>query len=752
LKLVKNQPAHRWGEAFPLGNGHMGAMVHGSLPGNRIELTENTYFSGEKSNPANGSCDNRKGASEAFDRMRILAAQGEYDKVHQAAEDFIGFRNNYVTNLPLGHLIIDYGCLPEEISDYQRSLDIMSGIATCSFQKNGHCFQEEIFVSHPDSILVNNIKIPNDSKIRISFQPGNQYGNVRYIENGISFTCYAYENLHCDKLCGVMALGYVLISSDGICSSGLDGMIVQGASEVNIYVGIITDFNKKKCSTDRKEELWHDLIQHVNQCSEKLYRQLKQSHQQDVKKYMKRLQFSIEAADDESTKIPFLYQYGRYLLLSSSREDSLLPAHLQGIWNDNVACRIGWTCDMHLDINTQMNYWPSEAVNLSETAEPLYRWISDSLVPSGTVTAGEAYGRKGWVGELVSNAWGYAAPYWATPIAPCPTGGIWTMMQMWEHYLYTQDKCFLADTFFPILESAVRFFQSYVFLDETTGYYSCGPSISPENSFLYHGKPYQISNGCTYEILMIRELFTVYRKACILLDRREKQDQEIGVIMERLIPYRIAENGTIAEWNHDLPQADPQHRHTSHLLGLYPFSQINPEETPLLCEAAERTLSEKLNPPEQWEDTGWARSMLLLYEARLQHGDMAYEHVKSMINNLLEPNGMIYHPPTRGANAFDHVYELDGNTGLTTGITEMLLQSHNGVIRLLPALPSAWQSGRISGLRARGNITIDLVWNKGRLFNVCLLAKKNIQCKIIYQGMSREIELKHGEPCQLEFE
>jgi alpha-L-fucosidase 2 len=326
------------------------------------------------------------------------------------------------------------------------------------------------------------------------------------------------------------------------------------------------------------------------------------------------------------------------------------------------------------------------------------------------------------------------------------------MMQMWEHYLYAQDVRFLEIKLFPLLEGAVKFFKKYIFLDEATGYYSSGPSISPENSFLSNGRPYQISTGCTYEILMIRELFMVYQEACKVLKKEEDHYREISSMTDRLIPYRITETGTIAEWNHDLPQADPQHRHTSHLLGVYPFSQINPEDTPQLCTAVERTLQEKLNPSENWEDTGWARSMLILYEARLHHGDKAYAHVRSMIDNLLEPNHMVYHPPTRGAGAFDHVYELDGNTGLTTGLAEMLLQSHNGVIRLLPALPAEWISGTVKGLRARGNITVDLAWEKGRLVYACLKAKKNTNCRVIYNSIGRELELIKGNTYRLEYE
>ncbi|HHV11259.1 MAG TPA: glycoside hydrolase family 95 protein [Clostridiales bacterium] len=798
MKLVEKQGAVRWGEAFPVGNGHMGAMIYGSLPGNRIELSENTFFSGEKSDG-----DNRKGADQAFYEMRELAARGEYDRVHEKAEEFIGIRNNYGTNLPVGQVLVDYGIRPDEVEGYGRSLDIMEGVVTGAFCKDGCWYREEVFLSNPDHILVDHITLDKKGEVRISFSPANDYGEVYYEDSALRFTCMAYETLHCDQLCGVMAVGYASVVTDGSSSSERECIVVRDATDIKLYLDIRTDFKRTASGKCREEMPWeiipqeiiaqrvesqegilHDrmpceviarkamsqdgmfqdvlpqeiasekvilkdillqeVMQHVEKCREKEYSGLLERHRRDIGEYMKRVDLRLEGAGEELNKLAFLFQYGRYLLLSSSREDSSLPAHLQGIWNDNVACRIGWTCDMHLDINTQMNYWPCEAANLSETAKPLFRWIAKDLAPSGAVTARESYGLGGWVGELVSNAWGFAAPYWASPIAPCPTGGVWVMLQMWEHYLYSRDVQFLEEEFLPLLEGTVEFFEQYLFVDEASGYYTGGPSISPENSFLYRGKPYQISNGCTYEILMIRELFNVYQESCEILGIDHDRYRRICEKTGRLLPYRLTPQGTIAEWNHGLEEADPQHRHTSHLLGLYPFSQINPEDAPLLCEAAEKTIQAKLDPVENWEDTGWARSMLMLYEARLYHGDQAYGHIKSMMENLLEPNHMVYHPPTRGAGAFDHVYELDGNTGLVTGITELLLQSQRGIIRLLPALPTEWEAGEVKGLRARGNITVDLKWSGGRLEFARLKAGNDGKCRVAYSGKQWELELVKG--------
>ena len=748
MKLEQKAPSNRWGEAFPTGNGQMGAMLYGSLPVNRIELTENTFYSGEKNNH-----NNQKGAAGAFHKMRELASAGEYDKVHEEANRFIGIRNSYGTNLPVGHFLIDYGAFAENIIECERTLDITDGIAGLVFGKAGADVREELFISHPDHILVEHISLKKGTgSVRISFLPSNEYGKVSYEAQAVLFTCYAYEGIHCDSPCGAALAGYARLVTDGSCREEHNHIIITGASDIKLYLKMATDFKRNFISKAAAVQcLMEEAAAQAESCAAMDYALLRKRHIVDVRDYMERVSFRLNDGDERQKKLKYLFQYGRYLLLSSSREDSLLPAHLQGIWNDNVACRIGWTCDMHLDINTQMNYWPSEITNMSETAKPLFRWIKEELAAEGAQTAEESYGLEGWVGEVVSNAWGFAAPYWASPLAPCPTGGIWVMMQMWEHYQYTGDIIFLRDELYPLLEAAVIFFVSYVFKEKPSGYYIGGPSISPENSFLYQGKPYQISNGCTYEILMIRELFTVYLKAGEYIEETDTRLQsEVEEKLEGLLPYRITAEGTIAEWKHELAQADRQHRHTSHLLGLYPFSQINPEDTPELCKAAERTLQGKLIPAANWEDTGWARAMLILYEARLRHGDKAWEHIKCMMDQLLEPNDMVFHPPTRGAGAFDHVYELDGNTGLTSCIAEMLLQSHQGILRLLPALPKEWDSGEIKGLRARGNVLVELAWEENKLQRAVFTADRDRRCHIVCDECDWDVELKKDVPYILE--
>ncbi len=737
-ELIRNREAARWGEAFPLGNGHMGAMYYGGISTDRIDLSEHTFYSG-----AYDSRQNREGADAVFAAMRRELQRGDYEAAHKRAEGFIGRRLDYGTNLPVGTVWLSAkpGRFCKE--RYQRRLNLGNGVAECLHDD----VAKTLWVSHPDKMLVYHwySEEPADLCIRLELYSGQ--GQVTYGEEGFSFSARAVEHMHCDRAVGVLLSGYGRIRTDGTPrllrpKTGREGadvksLMISGAREVTLYLAMETDFMRDMDGT----KLLAMCRGRILAAQHQPLGQLQRRHMEDVAGFMRRC--SLELSDPGLAGISFQFQMGRYLLLASSREDSRLPAHLQGIWNDNVACRIGWTCDLHLDINTQMNYWPAEVTGLPETAEPLFRWIRDSLVPKGEESARVNYGRSGWVAELVSNAWGFTAPYWAVPLSPCPTGGLWVMTQLWEHYLSYPKESFLREQVYPVYEKAVEFFAAYVFRTED-GHYSSGPSISPENSFTQDGNTWYLSCGCTYEILMIRELFCQYLQMTGILGIRNSLRDQAARILPELLPYRILADGTIAEWAHDLPAADPQHRHTSHLLGLFPFAQITPEDTPELARAAERTIAQKLTPPENWEDTGWARSMLMLYEARLGHGDQAWSHICGMLSALLEPNGMIIHPPTRGAGSFDNVYELDGNTGLTACIAELLLQSHRERLRLLPARPASWETGCVRGLRARGGIEVSICWEQGQLTEAELVSDRDQEVTVCYHGAQVKTALRGG--------
>jgi len=728
MKWLYDKPASDWSEADPLGNGHMGAMVYGGIFSEQIDLSELTFFSGAKSMEK----DNQEDAAKAFDQMRRMAGQDDFEGITRAAEKFIGKQNNYGTNLPVGKLMINFEAT-HAYSNYTRSLDYERGIWNCSYTlAEENEIKRECFLSWPDKVLVYRMASESSINFQLRCLPGNSQGNCLCRENQMMFHAFARENVHSDGICGVNLIGGAVIKTDGEVIALSEDICIKQAKNFCLYLTMETDFNREVSA----DEMMNSVRKHLVHCMEKGDANIKNDHIADISSYMERCSLTLNSENEtENEMIPGMFQYGRYLLLASSREDSRLPAHLQGIWNDNVACQIGWSCDMHLDINTQMNYWPANLTGLTACNRPLFRWITEVLIPSGQVSARESYGLGGWIGEIVSNAWGFSAPYWATPLAPCPTGGIWILSHMWEHGWYTMDKEFMKLDAWPAMRLAAEFFLEYIFETEPgSGVYTCGPAISPENSFIKDGKFYHISNGCTYELVMIRELFEQLIKIERFLEVTSTEGKKAAKILPKLKPYRVNEDGTLAEWNHDFPAGDLQHRHLSHLLGLYPFAQITKAQTKELALAAEKTINQRLNPEENWENTGWARAMMLLFAARLKNGEQARKHLNSMLTKLLGKNHMIIHPPTRGAGSFANVYELDGNTGFTSGVAEMLLQSHGDVIELLPAIPEDWKCGEVKGLRARGGFQVSFAWENGKVTQVEVSGSSRGACKLEYNG------------------
>ncbi len=720
MKLTFNSPANRFFEGLPLGNGSIGTMLLSGYGKDTLRLYHNTYFSGERSyNTAN-----QKNASKAFLEMRELCRAGKYKEAKAKSKEFYGIKNNYGTNLPIGEICVEYFASGNNGQNAQeanltRQLDIINGIASGKCVAESKAFFTEALISYPKDVLA--YSISSDTAFNANLNINVENSSIHYEDTTIYIDCQALEHTHSDNKTGTKALCKLQIQTDGEVKQNK----VSGATYIKVYLQIATDFDGSLKPIPPKQ---------FN------YEEIKKEHTADFREKMERVHLQLE---EKHKKITELFQYGRYLLLCSSRENSLLPAHLQGIWNDNVACKIGWTCDMHLDINTQMNYFMAQTANLYETTPPLLRYFEKELIPSGRITAQQSYGLEGFACEIVSNSWGHTAPYWASELSPCPTGGAWLLINLWEHYLFTQDTNYLKQIY-PIIKEATQFFASYVFYDDTTKTYATGPSISPENSFEVAGEVYQISNSPTYEVVVIRELFNMFLQACQILGIKDALTQRVeGITLPK---YRLLKDGSIAEWAHNHPAKDTQHRHTSHLLGLYPFAQIDVDTTKDLAQGAKKVIANKLANPQNWEDTGWARNMLLLYSARLKEGEEVQQHINSILEKLTEENYMIIHPPTRGAPSFDNVYELDGNTGFTAGICEALLQSHNNIIRLLPALPKSWAKGKVCGLRCRGDITAELNWEKGELTKAVFESKTTQRVKIIYKNTQKCVTIKANTP------
>jgi alpha-L-fucosidase 2 len=428
------------------------------------------------------------------------------------------------------------------------------------------------------------------------------------------------------------------------------------------------------------------------------------------------------------------------LLIASSREDSPLPTHMGGIWNDNIYARADCTQDMHIDMNMQMQYWLANPCNLGECSKPLFRWLRDVVVPKGRVTAEKTYGAKGFAAHCVSNAWGYSALGWSYNWGVWAFGGLWTSTLLWEHYRYTQDKEFLNEFAFPILLEAARFASDYLFIDESSGYVMSGPAYSPENHFGHDGKTYCLSVSNTCDILMIREIFNIVLQAASLVESQENPEDRDTLLkiqeqLEKLPPYRVGKYGQLQEWYPDFDEIDPGHRHTSHLLGLYPFQQIIPERDLELTEAARVTLQRRYA---NCELTSWTMAFFISYHARLLDGETAHEMLLDTFKRTVQPS--LVSTMGNDVEMWGNTWELDGNTGLTSAMCEMLLQTIPGddmdTLYLLPALPSAWANGYIRGICAAGGFELDMKWEAAQLVKVTLRAN-SVKCIIVRCGENR---------------
>jgi alpha-L-fucosidase 2 len=486
----------------------------------------------------------------------------------------------------------------------------------------------------------------------------------------------------------------------------------------------------------------------------------------DVRGFMERVHFSLGegpsglptdvrlAAYRQGGQDPGLmtlaFQYGRYLTVASSRENSPLPTHMGGIWNDNIYNKQDSTQDMHLDMNLQMQYWPAFPCGLAECFLPAARWLRDTLVPAGEEAARAAYGMGGWVAHITSNPWGYAALGWAYNWGAFSFGGAWCATLLWDYFDYTRDWGFLRGQAYPILLGAARFMLDYLFYDQASGYWMTGPSYSPENHYQAQGKVFTLALSPTCDLVLVREVFTLVLRAAKLLALPE--DGTLGAIRERLAglpPGKVGRHGQVQEWFEDFEEPIPNHRHASHLLGLYPFGQITPEATPGLAQAAQASLRRRL---EGFEKTSWGYNLFAGMYARLYQGDTALAMLEENLRALAAANLTVLMP--LDVAMWAGTWELDGNTGFSAAICEMLAQSRATLgqdgnetyeVRLLPALPRAWPQGRVEGLRLRGGMTLDLRWAKGRLEAAALTSAEETDVVVLYGGQGKGYRLKAGE-------
>jgi alpha-L-fucosidase 2 len=719
------QPAEEWMQATPVGNGRLGAMIYGGTETETVALNEITLWSGQYDEEQETAC-----GKEILGEIRRLFFDGKIEEGNALGSRYLyGRPHSFGTHLPLGDLKIKSGHGHAGIKNYKRTLDIEKSITTVTYSASGVNYKREYICSNPDDVFL--IRFTADRKNALNMEIGLDLLRESVISasgNTLSFSGQAlFPKLGPG---GVFYTGLIHVASDDGSISVTDRTLtITGGTDVVIAIDIRTDY---------KNPTYKDLCkQTVGNATRRTYDEIKADHVKDYTNLYNRTELYLGAS--ESDKLPtdirrqklkdtgnddpglfaLFFRYGRYLLISSSRENSPLPANLQGLWNDNLACNMPWTCDYHLDINTEQNYWLANAGNLHECHLPLFNYLDD-LARHGEKTAAKVYGSPGWTAHTVANAWGYTAPGQGVGWGMFPTAGAWLASHLWSHYTYTQNKAFLENRAYPVLKKSALFFMDYMTEDPAGEYLMTGPSISPENSFKAGGREYALSMMPTCDRVLVYETLASCVEASKILDVDTAFRRSLEDAIAKLPPFKIGKDGTVQEWFEDYEPAHPNHRHSSHLLALYPFCQITLDKTPELAEAAERSIYRQLHS-ENWEDVEWSRANMICFYARLKKAEDAYKNIKSLLVEFSREN-LFTMSPAGIAGAQSDIFEFDANEAVPAGIAEMLLQSHEGYIEFLPALPAEWKSGYFKGLCVRGGAEVDLRWDNGAVQNAKITA------------------------------
>ena len=758
-KLWYNAPATVWEEALPIGNGRIGAMVYGNPLQEVYQLNEESIWSGYPQDWNNPK------AANALPQVREAVDRGDYAKASELWK--ANAQGPYTARyLPMANLMLDQLTRGEARNLY-RELNISNALSTVTYEADGVKYRRTSFISYPDQVMV--IKIAADrpqavslhirlnSLLRYTVQTK---GEKTLILNGKAPAYVAnrdydpHQVVYDDKRGTQFKVQVELLPDGGHCVANDSALTVRNANEVVLLLSAVTDFGNKKMTLKKCKRPYQELLQRHTDDHQQLFNRLQlslgtENLQKEALPTNERLKsFEQDPTDNGLTEL--YYQYGRYLLIASSRPGGL-PANLQGIWNRHV--QPPWGSNYTTNINTEMNYWPAEITNLPECFLPLSDFIG-RLAVNGAQTAKVNYGiNRGWLAHHNSDVWAQTAPtggYDSDPKgAPrwsCwPMAGVWLCQHLWEHYAFGGDKKYLSKTAYPLMKGAAEFLLQWLQKDPETGYWITNPSTSPENRFRYidkEGKKQngEISRSSGMDLGLAWDLLTNCIEASTVLDTDKAFRQQCMDVRANLQPFRIGSKGQLLEWDKEFEETDPNHRHVSHLFALHPGRQIIPEQQPELAAACQRTLEIRGDG-----GTGWAMAWKINFWARLRDGNHAFGMLK---------NGLRYVDATqvsvRGggtyANLFDAhpPFQIDGNFGGTAGITEMLLQSHAGYIHLLPALPDNWQSGSIKGVRARGGFTIDMEWKESRITRLSVTSHSGGTCRI------REATSPHEEVIETE--
>lgn len=744
-----------------MGNGRLGAMMFGGVDEERIVLNESSVWSGSRQDA------DREDAYKVLPEIRRLLLEGKNSEAEALVNANFTCKGpgsgggQYGCYQVLGNLHLTFlsGATNVPVANYRRALDLNDAITDLRFSRGGVKFRREMFVSKPGEAMV--LRLTADKPGQISFvatvDRPERFATVGDGNNGLLMTGQLDNGV--DGKGVRYAARIRAVSQGGRVSVEGTELTVSNANEVILFITAATDYRgfAGRQLTDPVAATLKDM----NNAANKSYSSLRMAHLADYQKYFQRVSLELGPYDAAAAvgptperiiafkhgtndlALPVLYfNFGRYLLISSSRPGGL-PPNLQGIWAEEI--HTPWTGDWHLDVNVQMNYWPAEVCNLSDLTQPLFALIA-SLQEPGAKTAKAYYNARGWVAHVIANPWGFTSPGESASWGATTGGSAWLCQHLWDHWLFTRDKKFL-EWAYPIMKGSAQFYADMLIEEPKHHYLVVAPANSPENHFyMPDGHEAAISLGTTVHDQMLRYLFGACIDAAKILGIDESFRNELIAKRARLAPTPVGADGRVMEWPEEYKEADVHHRHISHLWGLYPGDEITPEGTPVLAQAARKTLIARGD-----DSVGWGYAYKAALWARLGDGNHAWLLVR---DSLSPATGMDIRYDAGGGvypNLFDACppFQIDANFGTTAAIAEMLLQSRDGVIRLLPALPDAWKEGKVTGLRARDGFTVDMTWKDGKLTSAIIYSGAGESCTVNYRTKAIELKIKKGRSVTL---